>query len=71
MINNPERPQATMDIGEFMLSVDDRKVKPFHCENCGDTYEPCEHWSQEEKYDLEHPEFDFYVDLQYPEEGEW
>jgi hypothetical protein len=28
------------------LSVDDRKDKPFHCDRCGDSYEPCIHWSQ-------------------------
>lgn len=29
----------------YVLSVDDRKDRPFHCDLCGDTYEACEHWS--------------------------
>lgn len=32
-----------------MLSVDDRKEKPFHCDVCGDTYEACKHWSKQTK----------------------
>lgn len=31
-----------------MTSVDDRKDKPFHCDNCGDTYEPCHHWDADD-----------------------
>ncbi len=27
------------------LSVDDRKIKPFHCDKCGNTYDACIHWS--------------------------
>ena len=29
----------------YKLSIDDRKDKPFHCEVCGNTYEPCVHWN--------------------------
>ena len=26
------------------LYVDTRKNKPFHCDSCGDSYEPCKCW---------------------------
>lgn len=30
------------------VCVDDRNDKPFYCSSCGNTYEPCNHWSEEE-----------------------
>ena len=30
----------------FNLSVNDGKNRPFHCDKCGDTFEPCKHWGE-------------------------
>lgn len=30
--------------GRLHLSVDDRRDRPFHCDVCRETYEPCVHW---------------------------
>lgn len=29
------------------LYCNDSKDRPYHCDKCGDTFEPCSHWSEE------------------------
>lgn len=41
----------------MILSVDGTREKPFRCEKCGDTYEPCAHWSEASRSTLTAREF--------------
>ncbi len=40
---------------DLHLSVDDRKDRPFHCDYCGNTYEACCHWSNDNATSLKAP----------------